>query len=95
MSRSRTIFPGSLVDGLLSDLAAEQRAAPELAGPLELDELRWNLERIASHSSANTNVAAAVSAAVDRAAALQALRGCSDDTLETLLECSAEWHWLA
>ena len=37
MTRSRTVFPGSLVDGLLSDLAAEQRAAPELAGQLELD----------------------------------------------------------
>ena len=59
MPRLRTMFPGSLVDGLLSDLAAEQRAAPELAGPLELDDLRWNLERIASHSSGDTNVAAA------------------------------------
>ena len=87
MARSRTVFPGSLVDGLLSDLAAEQRAAPELAGQLELDDLRWNLDRLASDNSADANVAAAVSAAVDRAAALQALHGCSDDTLETMLEC--------
>ena len=94
MTRSRTVFPGSLVDGLLSDLAAEQRAAPELAGQLELDDLRWNLDRLASDNSADANVAAAVSAAVDRAAALQALHGCSDDTLETMLECSAEWHCL-
>ena len=94
MPRSTTVFPGSLVDGLLSDLAAEQRAAPQLAGPLELEDLRWNLDRIASHSSADTYVAAAASAAVDRAAALQALRCCSDDTLETLLECSADWHCL-
>ena len=94
MTRSRTVFPGSLVDGLLSDLAAEQRAAPELAGQLELDDLRWNLDRLASDNSADANVAAAVSAAVDRAAALQALHGCSDDTLETMLEYSAEWHCL-
>ena len=94
MARSRTVFPGSLVDGLLSDLAAEQRAAPELAGQLELDDLRWNLDRLASDNSADANVAAAVSAAVDRAAALQALHSCSDDTLETMLECSAEWHCL-
>ena len=94
MTRSRTVFPGSLVDGLLSDLAAEQRAAPELAGQLELDDLRWNLDRLASDNSADANVAAAVSAAVDRAAALQALHGCSDDTLETMLKCSAEWHCL-
>ena len=94
MTRSRTVFPGSLVDGLLSDLAAEQRAAPELAGQLELDDLRWNLDRLASDNSADANVAAAVSAAVDRAVALQALHGCSDDTLETMLECSAEWHCL-
>ena len=98
MTRSRTVFPGSLVDGLLSDLAAEQRAAPELAGQLELDDLRWNLDRLASDNSADANVAAAVaaavSAAVDRAAALQALHSCSDDTLETMLEYSAEWHCL-
>ena len=98
MPRSRTVLPGSLVDGLLSDLAAEQRAVPELAGQLKLDELRWNLDPARFRHSADANVAAAVaaavSAAVDRAAALQALHGCSDDTLETMLECSAEWHCL-
>ena len=92
MPRSRTVLPGSLVDGLLSDLAAEQRAVPELAGQLKLDELRWNLDPARFRHSADANVAAAASAAVDRAAVLQALRGCSDETLETLLECSAEWH---
>ena len=92
MPRSRTVLPGSLVDGLLSDLAAEQRAVPELAGQLKLDELRWNLDPARFRHSADANVAAAASAAVDRAAVLQALRGCSEETLETLLECSAEWH---
>ena len=94
MPRSRTVLPGSLVDGLLSDLAAEQRAVPELAGQLKLDELRWNLDPARFRHSADANVAAAASAAVNRAAVLQALRGCSDETLETLLECSAEWHCL-
>ena len=68
MTRSRTVFPGSLVDGLLSDLAAEQRAVPELAGQLKLDELRWNLDPARFRHSADANVAAAASAAVDRAA---------------------------
>ena len=63
-----------------------------IAEQLQLDELRWNLDRLASDTSADANVAAAASVAVDRAAALQALRGCSDDTLETLLECSAQWR---
>jgi len=70
-------------------IAAEQRAVPELAGQLKFDELRWNLDPARFRHSADANVAAAASAAVDRAAVLQALRGCSDDTLKKLCSSAA------
>jgi len=84
MPDARNFFAGSLVDGLLRDLAAEQHAAPELIDVLSVDNVRWNLERLAStrvaaHGDANDPVVEAVSAA-------------TDDTLETLLEVSADWH---
>ena len=75
-----------MVDEMLTWLAEEQRSAPELLEGLELGEVRWHLERVAINPLHQHDD----DGSADRAA--RALAGCTDDTLETLLSCSADRH---
>ena len=57
--------------------------------PSRLEDVRWNLERIAVKGATDGDDDVDHEAAL---ANLDALRSCTDDTLETLLEVSAAWH---
>ena len=89
-------FEGSLVDDLLTRLAEQLLGAPELIEWLDLDGVRWHLQRLVAVTLERPDSTADDDdddmPTLGDETAFDQLNACTDDLLETLLECSAVWY---
>ena len=103
------LFNGSLVDGLLNELAEQWQAVPEVAEPCNLSDIRFHLDVLVSErkgcasrldegetcGAGNSDEEAdAVADAIKASGCELAVQACSDNMLEVLLECNPAWRFV-